>query len=195
MPWKAIDLLGPILLVLVVGAYFLLDTGGIPTVPKVDPSDDFPTLMYRYLLFLLIEFLILSVLVWRACQSAPLLLAIFLLVLIPLGNFGPGNDWVSRTSIIPLFVLCWSILELIRTRSYSEQPGRFLIIGLILLVGSLTPINEFYGAIVQPAWPFDQSKGLVQVLKERSSPFPKHYVAHLKGGWLQKILKSSDAGS
>jgi hypothetical protein len=195
MPWKPIDLLGPILLVLVVGAYFLLDTGGIPTVPKVDPSDDFPTLMYRYLLFLLIEFLILAVVIWPVCRSAPLLLATFLLVLIPLGNFGPGNDWVSRTSIAPIFVLCWSILELIRTRSYSESPGRFMIIGLILLVGSLTPINEFYGAIVKPAWPFDQSKGLVQVLKERSSPFPKHYVAHLKGGWLEKILKSSDAGS
>ena len=192
MPWKVVDLLGPILLALVVGAYFLIDAGGIPTVPKVDPSENGPVLIYRFLLFILLEFMILAVVIWPVCQSAPLLLAAIFLVLIPLGNFGPGNDWVSRTSIIPLFVLCWSILEIIRTRSFSEHPWRFSLIGLMLLVGALTPINEFYGAIVQRAWPFDIDKGLVQVLQERSSTFPKHYVAHLKGTWPEKILKPVD---
>lgn len=192
MRWKVIDLLGPILLVLVVGTYFLLDTRGIPTVPKVDPTDDIPTLMYQFLLFILLEFLILAVVVWPVCRSAPLFLATIFLILIPLGNFGPGNDWVSRTSIFPLFALCWSILEIIRTRSCSEHPWRFSVIGLMLFVGALTPINELYGAIVQPAWPFDTDKGLVQVLRERSSPFPKHYVAHLKGTWPEKILKPVD---
>lgn len=184
-----IDVVPPLLTVAVIAAYFSLDAGGIPTVPQHDPSDAWPILVYKYVLFVILEFLFLGLLLLNINRSPPLILAIMTLLLIPLGNFGPGNDWVSRTSIAPLLVLCWSVLDVVERMDFRRDPVRFSLIGIILVVGAVTPINEFYKSIMGPGAPYDTGHGLREIIEARSLPLPRHYVARLnQGAWLGRSL-------
>jgi hypothetical protein len=187
-----LDIVPPVLIIVVVAAYFALDSGGIPTVPQHDPADGWTDLLYKYFLFVALEFLLLGVLLLNINRSPLLQLAIILLLLIPLGNFGPGNDWVSRTSIAPLLVLCWSVLVVVENSDYRHDRTRLVLIGLILLLGTVTPVNEFYKAFGGPGAPYDTAHGLREILDSRSLPLPKHYVARLNQDvWQSRYLLRS----
>lgn len=187
--WRfhCLDWLPSLVLLGLVAAYFTLDTGGIVTVPKLDRAESISSLLYDYVVFYLLEVGVLGALIYRVAPSGPLLLALVCLLLIPLGNYGPGNDWVTRTSIPALMILCAAVLEIIRSRSFFEYPWRFRLAAMILLIGVATPVNEFYRSISSPAWPFDLNQGLSE-LRKGERAYPSHYVAHLNGIWSAGIL-------
>ena len=64
-----------------------------------------------------------------------------------------------------------------------------LAIGIILVVGAVTPINEFYKAVMGPGAPYDTGQGLREIIEARSLPLPRHYVARLnQEKWFVRYL-------
>ena len=189
--WRVLDWLPAILLLLFVLPYLLMDFGRIPGTRWVTPPDTWDQAM-NYLVFVVFEFGLLAVLLWRLEPTPVLGMACLTLLALPLaGRLGPGNDLVMRTSIPALLVLCVAVLGIIRDCRFTEDPGRFILLALVLLVGAVTPLHEFRRAIRQPAKPFDPSRGLAEI-RRPGEVYPPHYVARAGAMPIFRILRGTD---
>lgn len=185
--WRWLDWLPAIFLLVVVIPYLLMDFGRIPGTRWMTVPDSL-NLAANYILFVMVEFGLLAILIWRMVPKSVLTLAFIMLLILPLaGHLGPGNDLVMRASIPALLVLCVAVLSVTRDCRFQDDPARFVFITLILLLGAITPIHEFYRALHQSAWVFDPNRGLTE-LRRPGEDYPAHYVARLNDTAISRKL-------
>jgi hypothetical protein len=170
-----------LLLMFVVVAYLSMDIGSIPSSYAMNFGSFF---LKRYLLFILLEFGVLTALLWKSNRSPILLVSVLVLLVLPFIQFGPGNDLVMRGSIPALAFVCIATLDFLR-RAKKGSPGRMIAVCSILLLGAVTPIHEFYRAASFPHWKPSQTHTVMDF-----GPIPpSHYVSRYENGWLQGIFR------
>jgi hypothetical protein len=84
-------------------------------------------------------------------QRATFWIAIVFLLLLPLLKVGINNDLVMRASIPALFIF-WSILAKVMIETFFPRifplQVLYILIVILLLVGSFTPLSEIYRSVV-----------------------------------------------
>jgi hypothetical protein len=191
--WPALKLQHWPLALLTFGAsllYLTLDTNRIPGGAALDSeTPSFIMHLMDYAVFVVFEFAILAFALWRLKPSAPLLMAVAILLLLPLRRFGPGNDLVMRASIPALLVLCAAALQVIEQGVARRRWGEAAILALVLSVGAVTPMHEILRATLQTAWSPNLNGSLLDIQGGRA---PAHYAGRLDRPALAAILNSPD---
>ncbi len=145
----------PCVLLVFWGSYYLLN-------PSVGGNNRFsPFLLYansdffmNYGLFCLLEFGLYAVVIFSSYKKEPLfLIALLSLLLIPFCHGGRTNDFAMRVSIPALLILMVYV-----ARYLFVSTNRFKIIVLIVLclIGSITPLCEIYRSVHATASHYDQ---------------------------------------
>jgi hypothetical protein len=170
---------GPALIVgSVVAAYLVLDPTRIPRGLSLSAADGRATDdLLRMAQFFLLEagFIGISILAIR--PSDQVVLALVILALLPLAYFGPGNDLVMRASIPSLAVLAISAcLALCRKAMIGSMVKKKWLLAGLLVVGAVTPVQEFARATVLRPWPINLEATLIGA---DCGKFAPHYVARL----------------
>jgi hypothetical protein len=176
---------------LVVAAYLTLDTGRVPrgwTIGRhglgaVAVARD----LWRHAEFFLLEAGLIGAAILAIRASRQVVLALAILALLPLVSFGAANDFVMRVSIPSLAVLAiaaWRALA----EAAPNPPARMKRAALagLLVLGAVTPLQEFARAAVLAPWPINLDATLVGAA---CGSYPPHYVAHLQGQWLSEVLR------
>ncbi len=173
-----------------VAAYLLMDpsriakgisvgNGGI-----VDVLED----LLRQAQFFLLEAGFIGFAILAIRRSSQVILALVVLALLPLVYLGPGNDLVMRASIPSLAVLSIeSCLVLSRVSSDAAAVPKKILLGCLLAVGAVTPIQEFARAVMLPSWPIDSQLTLIGT---NCGGYPAHYVARLHTQAIRLFMKT-----
>jgi hypothetical protein len=137
-----------------------------------------------FVLFAVLEWALIALLIFRGGEGSWLLgLAAASLLALPLfPHLGGFNDLVMRGGIPAMTVLfCATLTVLTRPRVL----GRYALLGLglILAIGSVTPINEMRRALVPRDRFASGGRNFVQI-----NGLPWHYVAPLNNTWIQRVL-------
>ena len=172
-----------LLLIFVVGAYLSMDIGSIPSGFTMD-ANYFFSFLRIYPLFVLLEFGVLTALLWKSNHGSVLFLSVLVLLGLPFLRFGPGNDLAMRGSIPALAFVCIATLDFLQ-QSTKESRGRMIAVCLILLLGAVTPFHEIYRAVSFPRWKPSQT---LTVMDFGPIP-PSHYVSRYENGWLHGIFR------
>src|SRR5579871_1149433 len=132
-------------------------------------------------------------------RSSELVLALALLALLPLVSFGAANDLAMRASIPSLAVLALgAALALVRppprtgefrapSLSARSLRARKAVLGVLLLLGAVTPLEEFARAVLLPRWPINLEARLIEAA---CGAYPAHYVARLKSQLATYVLRT-----
>jgi hypothetical protein len=195
--WRVVNL--PLLsmsflILFFLGAYFSMDIGGIPGGSSLN-SLDFVSFLVIYPIFVIVEFGVLWSLIWRFDRGSILVVSAAVLLLLPTIRFGPGNDLAMRSSIPSLTFLCLAAVAAFG-QSANQRRSKHLALGIVLAVGAVTPLHEFYRAVTLPAW---QPSQTLTVMNQHPVPIP-HYVARTEKTWrtlvfreLSTVIKTSTA--
>lgn len=173
-----------------------LMTIGIDQIPALPSKLNSPmhvhdTTQYAadYILFVLMEFGILALVLWRQGPQEPglFLIAVVMLLLLPLYQFGPSNDSLLRLSVPPLLVLFTTSMTVMSKWLETRQapPLGIALIG-ILMVGANTPLNEIVRAIVFRHNAPDYS---VTFTESQHGGKPGHYIGKLNQPELIEVLR------
>ena len=131
----------PLLLLLVVGAYYLSNSTPIPETGffwEFWPVDEF---LVAYVVFLLVELGIYVYLLRREMRDDKILLsAVIVLAIIPLYKMNYANDFVLRASIPALFIIC---VKWIQWSCTHFRVHRMFIL-TVLIIGSFSAIQQIY---------------------------------------------------
>jgi hypothetical protein len=175
---------------LLISAYLVLDTGGIPKHWALGGNDRsfFGDLLGQAVFFLLEAGLIGGV-VLDLRGSRQVALALVILALLPVAYLGPGNDLVMRASIPSLAVLAiGASLALVEPASESDSGLKKVVLAGLLLVGAVTPIAEIARAVLIPAWPINMSATLIGA---NCGGYAPHYVGRLGGNAIGGLLRKT----
>lgn len=115
-----------------------------------------------YILFILLEFLILAAVIFPSCKRSSLFtLTLICLMLIPFFTIGKSIDFCMRASVPLLAVLC--LLATSALDDYFENGRQALaaILCVILMLGALTPVKEIIRTIEATKYEI-QTKGKVE---------------------------------
>lgn len=98
------------------------------------------TMILLYVMFILFEFGIYMLILYKKQKNNPLYYLIFLLLcLIPFGKIGVSIDFCMRASIPALFIVMLMVIE------YLDEEGKnyttYLLIA-VLIIGAVTPMHE-----------------------------------------------------
>ena len=192
--WRLLDprVWAPALLVgIVVGAYLTLDSARIHHGWEIGGSGsgltDIAMDLLRLAQFWLLEAGLIGFAILALGRSKTVLIALAVLAVLPLVNFGPGNDLVMRSSIPSLTVLaiaaCLALLK--DPPSEGSTPKRVLLCSLLAL-GAVTPFTEFTRSVKLPAWPINLQATLIGAA---CGQYPEHYVAHLGDALIGRVLR------
>jgi hypothetical protein len=172
---------------IVVAAYLAMDPGGIPKGVAASRNSDLFGDLLQQAQFFLIEagFLGAAILVIRPCRE--IVLALVILALLPLVYFGPANDLVMRASIPSLAVLTiGACLALATPASTARRKRAQVVLVALLLVGAITPVEEFARSVLLPAWPINLQATLIGANCGHVVP---HYIARVSTGLLARMLR------
>jgi len=169
---------------ILLAAYLGLDSGRIPKGWTVGRNGlgiaDIAHDMLPQARFFLLEAGIVGTAVLAICRSSQVVLALGVLALLPLLSFGSANDFVMRVSIPSLTVLAiGACLALSKDASNRGVRVKQVILGCLLAVGAVTPLQEFARAAVLHAWPINLQATLIGAA---CGLYPAHYVARLGAG-------------
>jgi hypothetical protein len=118
--------------------------------------------------------------------AGPLVLALVILAILPLYSIGAWNDLAMRASIPSLTVLAiGAALALIADTPAAADRRKKAVLGALLAVGAVTPIQEFARAVVKPSWPINQRATVIGIW----CGYPAHYVASLRDQAVLRILR------
>jgi hypothetical protein len=191
---------------LVVAAYLTLDAGPIPKgwtighdgVGPAAIADD----LWRQAEFFLLEAGLLGLAILSIRRSAAVILGLCVLAVLPVASFGGANDFVMRVSIPSLTVLAiGACLALFAGAAAPGSPAipapvagklrikQAVLVGL-LLIGAVTPFQEFARAASLAAWPANLDATLIDAA---CGTFPAHYVARLRGQPIAVLLRPPHA--
>jgi hypothetical protein len=179
----------------VVAAYLTLDAGQVPrgwTIGRhgfgaAAVARD----LWRHAEFYLLEAGLIGAAIIAIRASRRVVLALAILALLPLVSFGAANDFVMRVSIPSLAVLAiaaWRALAEAAPNP-TARIKRAALAGLLVL-GAVTPLQEFARAAVLTPWPINLEATLVGAA---CGSYPPHYLAHLHGQWLTRVLRPPQA--
>jgi hypothetical protein len=193
----------PALLVgIVVGAYLTLDSGRIPRGWALGSSGsgaaDIARDLFRHVEFFVFEAGLLGLAILAIRRSGQVVLALVVLALLPLARFGAANDFVMRASIPSLAVLaigaCLALLGdaasaggVPAAAAHAGVIRKKMLLGCLLVVGAVTPFQEFARAALMRAWPINLEATLIGAA---CGLYPAHYVARLSGQAALHILQS-----
>ncbi len=181
----------PALLVGVVTAsYLILDPGRIPRGMSVGNGGavDLMFTLLRQAQFFLLEAGFIGFAILAIHRSSEIVIALAILALLPLAQLGPGNDIVMRASIPSLAVLAIAAcLALIREWPGEKVRRNKILLGCLLAIGAVTPIQEFARAAVLPAWPINTQATLLGV---NCGGYAPHYVAGLGNQTITHLMKT-----
>lgn len=184
---------GPAMIVgLVIAAYLTMDSGSIPKgLASGAPGSTLAEEVSKKIQFFVLEAGMIGVAVLAIRRSADVWLALAILAVLPFTHFGPNNDLAMRASIPSLAVLairaCLALLEAAPTR---EALTKKLVLGTLLAVGAVTPVQEFARAVTLSAWPINLQATLIGV---NCGGYPPHYVARLGDGGMARFLREPHA--
>ncbi len=174
---------------LVVAAYLVLDPTGIPKGVAVhgDGAAGVTNELLQLAQFFLLEAGILGFAILAIRPSSQVVLALVILALLPLLYFGPGNDLVMRASIPSLAVMAiGASLALCRYPMAGGMAKKKWLLACLLIVGAVTPVQEFARAAVLRAWPINLQATLIEA---DCGKFAPHYMAHLGDEFIGHILR------
>lgn len=192
---RSIQLLHPrvwapaFLIGLAVAAYLMLDVDHISRGWSTDYGHDgFVARLANQAQFFLLEAGLIGIAILSLRRCTIVSLALIILALLPFARFGPGNDIVMRGSIPSLVVLAIAAaLALAGKASGSDARWKKIVLGGLLAVGAVTPIQEIARAVMLPAWPIDMQATLIDTSCGKT---PAHYVARLNGQMIALLLRA-----
>jgi hypothetical protein len=143
----------------------------------------------KYGRFMLFEFALLGFALFPLLRHSHGLWATAFLTLaaLPFVNFGPSNDVVMRAaipSLALLAMLCVRALDETRA-SAAGKIARALVIAM-LTIGAVTPVYEFWRALLRPRW----APSIELTMPEVSKGLQPHYVGRLDRPDLKEILRT-----
>ncbi len=187
--WHPLTWLPAILILVATLPYLALSIHALPASLNMNSSGvGFSFYISLYLAFVIFEFILIWLLVYENADRALWFLTGVILLVLPLLRFGPGNDIVMRGSIPALMMLC--IFTLLTVGSYRKMPAkRKILLGGLLLVGSVNPMQEFIRAINNDSWSPRLDKNLYQVANKN---LPLHYTATLPPNGLGLFMLEPD---
>jgi hypothetical protein len=174
---------------LVIAAYLVLDASGIPKGLSVSAQGAGPATddLLRLAQFFLLEAGLIGFAILVIRPSSQVVLALVILALLPLAYFGPGNDLVMRASIPSLAVLAiGACLALSRKTLIGSMVRKKWLLACLLVIGAVTPIQEFARATVLRAWPINLEATLIGA---DCGNFASHYVARVGDSMIGHILR------
>ena|GEM_PF-465703 len=199
----------PALLIgLALASYLTLDAARIPKGWTFGRHGlDAPALAQDFVrqgVFFVLEAGLVGCAVLTLLRSSEVVLALLVLALLPLVSFGAANDLVMRASIPSLTVLAIAAaLALVRSPRGTGDAGNRLrgdsdrslvlrksVLGALLLVGAVTPLEEFARAILLPRWPVNLEARLIEA---SCGAYPAHYIARLREGLAARLLRAPQA--
>lgn len=177
---------------LIVAAYLSLDSGRIPKGLAdlhggIGGVDGLGIALLQQIQFFVWEAgLVGLALLWMG-RFPQLLPALAILAILPVVHFGPANDLVMRASIPSLAVLaiCAS-LALFGDVARAATLRQKLVLGGLLALGAVTPIEEFARAALLPTWPVNLN---TNVIGANCGGYPPHYVGQIGQQWIGKVLR------
>jgi hypothetical protein len=172
-----------ILVIAAITAFLSADIGGVPGGSNLNRTD-LSVFLIVYGFFVLFEFGILSAVLWISNSNPIVAISAVVLLSLPFIQFGPNNDLAMRASIPALVFLCIATIDACQ---HFEKMSRiaFAIFCIVLILGAITPVHEFYRALTVPSWKADYE---VNVMSYGSAP-PAHYVAKVEYGWRTWIFR------
>ena len=170
---------------LVSSIYLLANAGHIPQ--RNGSAGGGGGFVQTYLSFVLCEFGILALLLWKPMCSTLLGVALAILLGLPWLSFGPSNDLVMRASIPALLVLAIVASRyLLETNTGGDRRRRNAVI-VVLLIGAITPGEEFIRAFQYRPMRMDTRHSLLD-----NDPWvPEHYATRASHPWLKAILRTA----
>ncbi len=186
-----------ILVGLLIGGLFMrlltLDIDAIPTRNVLQEGiaqapDGGMQLLSSYLVFVLMEFGILSLALLPLLRHSLGIFALSVAVLLalPFVFYGPSNDILLRVSTPPLVFLCIFCLRLLTAADAPLTP-RHGLLAAVLLIGIATPFNELWRAVSLKRTPADYSRTFID---SQNGGLPPHYVGRLSQPLLMSILRT-----
>ena len=154
------------------------------------PEPDNPGIVLQYLLFVLMQFVILALLLRRGLQHSQGLfaLACVVLSLLPFVQFGPSNDIVLRHSVPCVIVLLIATLAQLQDWLNARQvPLRGYAVAIVILIGAATPFNEIWRAFFFKRTMPDYGRSLLEQHWNTEAP---HYVGVLDRSDLASVLRA-----
>jgi len=184
--WTASHWLPAAVTLLATAPYLVMGVSAIPaTFTSKTDILQLSQFMMLFSLFIAYEFLYLFILVFQKDNWPLLVVTGITLLLLPLLNFGPANDLVMRASIPALMILCiFTMLALRRFTSYSM--AKRMLLGLVLSLGAVTPIQEIIRAIREEPWSPQLGENLYEAADHS---LPAHYTAPLTSSPLRALFK------
>jgi hypothetical protein len=182
---------------LVIAAYLTLDAGSIPKGWTIGHEGFGPAAisedLWRQAEFFLLEAGLLGLAILSIRRSAAVVLALCVLAVLPVVSFGAANDFVMRVSIPSLTVLaigaCLALFAGAAAAAPNLRIKQAVLVGLLLL-GAVTPFQEFARAASLAAWPANLDATLIDAA---CGTFPAHYVARLRGQPIAALLRPPHA--
>lgn len=172
----------------VVVAYLVLDPGRIPKGLSVgEPGANLIVDLCQQAQFFLLEAGLIGAAILAIRWSSQIVLALVILALLPLAHLGPANDLVMRASIPSLAVLAIGACLVLFEETVDKRGLRkkALLCGL-LVVGAVTPVEEFARAVVLPNWPLNLRATLIGA---DCGSYAPHYVARLGSEAITRVLR------
>lgn len=167
-----------------VDSMIVTSTSSAVTAPITDPL----AFLRNYLVFVLMEFALLGLVLFRLLRHSRgiFLIALAVLLVLPLITLGPSNDLLLRVSSPALVML--AILTMRVLTSYSHDwSGIHTAVALMLIVGAHTPFNEAARAVLWKAWQPDYTRSLIDV---QQGYLPPHYIGRLTDPILSSLLRT-----
>lgn len=146
------------------------------------------TYLENYTLFVIFEFAIIALLVSRAVDRWLFTTAVITLLCLPFFSLGPGNDLAMRGSIPSLGVLCIAAVNAFAHPSPATGTYRRWLLGLVLLIGAVTPYYEFSRAVTRKPWSPNLDFTLVDADNGQVAP---HYLVPRRRSPLEAALNPS----
>ncbi len=172
-------------------SYLILDSDRIAKGMTVSNTGaaDLSLGLLRQAQFFLLEAGFIGFAILAIHRSGEVVIALVVLALLPLAHFGPGNDIVMRASIPSLAVLAIGACLALTGEWPGEKVRRNkLLLGGLLAIGAVTPIQEFARDAVLPSWPINRQATLIAV---SCGGYPAHYVARLGDQAITRLMKTS----
>jgi hypothetical protein len=160
-----------------VALYLATDAGGVPHEWLVMREGFLP----RYLAHVLVEIPQAAIVLyaWRMvelCDRRLLALALALLLVLPVYALGVENDFVTRASITPLFILAFAFARIAVLT--PRDKGRFASsISTLVILSAATPALEIKQTAWNRSYAISDCNLLTAWMKSDASP-PANYLAH-----------------
>jgi hypothetical protein len=192
---------------LVVAAYLTLDADRIAKGWTLGQHGFGPAAiaddLWRQAEFFLLEAGLVGFAILAIRRSALVVLAMCVLAVLPVFSFGAANDFAMRVSIPSLTVLaigaCVALTaapSAVPAAATASAPApatlglKKAVLALLLLIGAVTPFQEFARAVILKPWPVNLDATRVDIA---CGVFPPQYVARLHGQAVAALLRPMHA--